>query len=98
MTVSPWQRRIHRAQELAARHSFAAEILEFYVHVARFQEDLYRRLSVAMPRPAQPASLLHELGSNDLELLSSHFDLFLALAESRGPKALAELSQELRER
>ena len=98
MTVSPWQRRILRAQELAAQHSFAAEILEFYVQVARFQENLYERLRVAMPRLAQPASLQDELGSNELKHLTSRFDSFLALAESHGPKALAELSRVLRGR
>ncbi len=98
MTVSPWQRRVHRAQELAAQFPFAAEILEFYVHVARFQEDFYGGLSVAIPRPAQPASLQDELGLEELKFLSSQFDSFLAMAESQGPKALAELSRELRGR
>ena len=37
-----WQQRIRRAEVLASQHSFAAEILGFYVHIARFQEGLYR--------------------------------------------------------
>jgi FdhE protein len=41
---TPWQQRIRRAENLAAKHSFAAEILDFYVHVARFQEALYQQL------------------------------------------------------
>lgn len=96
MTVSPWQRRIQRAQELAAQHSYAAEILGFYIHVARFQEDLHGRLGAAIPRPASPAPLQGELHPVELELLSSQFDSFLAVTESHGPKALAELSRELR--
>ncbi len=38
---SRWQQRIARAEDLARKHSFAAEILRFYVQIARFQEGLY---------------------------------------------------------
>lgn len=38
---TPWQQRIRRAEHLAAKHPFAAEILGFYVHAARVQEGLY---------------------------------------------------------
>lgn len=98
MTVSPWQRRIDRARELAGQHSFAAEILGFYSHVARFQEDLHQQLSAAFPRPSQPASLRNELTRNELKNLSFRFEAFLSLAEAHGPKPLAELSRELRAR
>src|ERR1700745_4270344 len=98
MTVSPWKRRIQRAEELAGQHPFAAEILGFYVHVARFQEDLHQQLSAAFPRPSPPASLLAELTRDELENLSSRFEAFLTLAEAQGPKTLAELSRELRAR
>ncbi len=94
MTVSPWQRRIHRAQELAGQHPFAGEILTFYIHVARFQEDLYRQLSAASPR--QSASVPSELTETELANLSPRFDSFLSVAEAHGPKLLAELSRELR--
>jgi FdhE protein len=93
MKVSPWQRRIHRAQELAGQHPFAAEILGFYVHVARFQEELYRQLSRVLQSPA--ASVDRELAASELSELSSRFEAFLAVAEAHGPKALAELSHEL---
>lgn len=98
MTVSSWQRRIHRAQELAGQHSFATEILGFYIHVARFQENLHEQLSAAFPRPSQPASIVPELTENELEKLSSKFEAFLSLAEAHGPKTLAELGRELRGR
>jgi FdhE protein len=45
-----WQQRIQRAEKLAAQHPYAAEILGFYVHVARFQESLY------LPKPELPAA------------------------------------------
>jgi len=98
MTVSPWQRRIQRAEELAGQHSFAAEILGFYVHVARFQEGLHRQLTVAFPRQSQSASFLAELTRDELEILSSRFEAFLSLAQAHGPTPLAELSRELRVR
>jgi FdhE protein len=98
MTVSPWQRRIHRAQELAGQHSFAAEILGFYIRVARFQEGMHRQWSTAFPRQSQSASLAAELHRNELKNLSSGFESFLSVTEAHGPPPLAELSRELRGR
>ena len=95
MKVSPWQRRIHRAQELAGQYPFAAEILGFYVHVARFQEELHHRLSAVLPQPSAANS---ELTRVELAELSSRFEPFLSLAEEHGPKPLAEISRELRSR
>src|SRR5712691_9963261 len=42
-----WQQRIERAEELVGQHPFAAEILGFYVEVARFQQGLYHRMENA---------------------------------------------------
>ena len=95
MTLSLWQRRIERAQELAGQHAFAAEILAFYIHVARFQEDLHHRLSVALPQPSSPDSTNQEFTSTELSALGSRFSSFLSVAETYGPKPLAELSREL---
>ena len=95
MTISPWQRRIQRAQELAGEHSFAAEILGFYIHVARFQEDLHHRLSEAFPRESSQTSTIPELGAVELSLLSFRFSAFLSLVEARGTRLLAQLSREL---
>jgi FdhE protein len=93
MPVSPWQRRIDRAQELAGQHPFAAEILGFYIQIARFQEDLRRRMSAALQSPA--ASADRELTAVELAELSSRFESFLSVAEAHGPKAMTELSREL---
>jgi formate dehydrogenase accessory protein FdhE len=98
MAVSQWQRRIQRAQHLAGQYPFAAEILGFYIHVARFQEDLYARMSKTFPRPSPSENGSAELCRGDLENLSSRFGSFLSMAEAHGPKALAELSHELRAR
>ncbi len=94
MSVSPWQRRIHRAQELTEQHPFAAEILGFYIHVARFQEELHQRLSAVLQSPI--ASADRDLTLPELSELSSRFEAFLAMAEAHGPKPLAGLSHELR--
>ena len=94
MPASPWQRCIQRAQELAGQHPYAAEILGFYIHVARFQEDLHRRMSAALQSPS--ASADRELTGAELAELTSRFQSFLSMAEAHGPKPLAELSRELR--
>jgi formate dehydrogenase accessory protein FdhE len=93
MPASPWQRRIRRAEELAGQHAFAAEILRFYIHVVRFHEDLYRKISVVLQSPS--ASADRELSSTELAELSSGFQSFLSMAEAHGPKSLAELSRQL---
>ena len=93
MPISPWQQRIQRAQELSGQLSFAAEILHFYIHVARFQEDLQRRLSAALPPSS--ASMNEPLGNAELSKIGPSFNSFLSLAEAHGPQPLAELSREL---
>src|ERR1700721_1391749 len=98
MKVSLWQRRIHRAQELSRQHPFASEILGFYIHLARFQEDLYQRLSGAPPQKEHAASISAELRPDELQNLSSRFEAFLSVAESQGPKPLADLSRQLQNR
>jgi len=44
MSVRDWQRRGERAEELAASHPPAAEILRFYTAIIRFQDKFYRQL------------------------------------------------------
>ncbi len=94
MPVSPWQRRIHRAQELTEQHPFAAEILGFYIHVARFQDELRLRLSAVLQSSIVSAD--RDLTAAELSELSSRFEPFLVMAEAHGPKPLAALSHELR--
>ncbi len=94
MTVSPWQRRIQRAQELAGQYPFSAEILEFYIHVARFQEDLHQGMIMAQRSPT--AAVDRALTASELAELGSRFGSFLSVTEARGPKPLSELSRVLR--
>ncbi len=43
MIHAKWDRRIHRANELASSYPFAAEGLRFYARVATFQKSLYAK-------------------------------------------------------
>ncbi len=94
MTASPWQRRTQRAEELIVQRPFAAEILGFYIHVARFQEESHRRLGRVLQTAG--ARFDSELGAAELEQLISRFESFLSLAESRGPQHLAQISRQLK--
>jgi len=93
---TPWQQRIRRAKHLAEQHPFAAEVLDFYVLIASFQEDLYQRVerasrnrSAGVP-PAEGATNLRD----SPELLDG-FSPFLALVDQNGPAVLAQVAREL---
>jgi FdhE protein len=87
---TPWQQRIRRAERLAAQHAFAAEILGFYIHTARFQEGLYQQLerSSIQGNPVAP------LQPSWPELLAS-FRSFLALVEDKAPAIFAQVASDL---
>jgi FdhE protein len=89
---NPWQQRIRRAEKLSAQYAFAAEILGFYVHVARFQQNFFRQIEKASTNKS-PVSLpdLPESG----ELLSS-FPAFLSLVEEKAPGRFAQIAHGLR--
>ena len=93
-SLSPWQRRIRRAQDLSSRYPSASEILSFYVHMAGIQENLYGELRRTLD--CRPASSYGELDDRDLSELVSGFGSFLSLAEKYAPAALAELTSQLR--
>jgi FdhE protein len=92
MANSPWQGRIKRAERLAAQHPFAAEILGFYVQVARFQQGLHQRIERASAQKAQAS--LSDL-SECPELLIS-FPAFLSLLEEKAPARFAQVAHDLR--
>jgi FdhE protein len=108
MAKSPWQQRIRRAERLATEYPHAAEILGFYIHLARFQEDLYHRLerasksSTAVPPvvvlekqlASYPLSVRLDPGAT-ATLLSS-FPEFLSLIEKKAPEPLSRVAHELR--
>jgi FdhE protein len=105
VALTPWQQRIRRAEHLAQQHPFAAEILGFYIHTARFQEGLYQSLergSAGVP-PAvlqeqdgasRPLSGQRDAGATKTLLTS--FPQFLTLVEEKAPARLAKVAQDLR--
>ena len=85
--MAKWDRRIERADELAARHSFAAEALRFYAHIAGFQKSLYAGLE------GKTGSLRGEL---ELSILLPWFPPFLSSIESIAPAPLAQSAAGMR--
>ncbi len=98
MAKTPWQQRIQRAGELSGQHPFAAEILDFYVQMARFQEGLYHRLENAAGSKTEVLSGERVFGPPELRELVSSFGTFLTVVEEKGPARLAETAHELRGR
>jgi FdhE protein len=102
MPKSPWQLRIRRAEKLAAQYPYAADILTFYIHLARFQEELYNRLDRAEGSAGVPPASSLETHSLSLDpaastarVLLSAFPEFLSLLEKKGPEALSEVARDL---
>jgi len=85
--MSKWDRRIERADELAAKNPFAAEALSFYARIAGFQKSLYDSLENGR------GSLRGEL---ELSILLPWFSPFLSLIESIAPPPLARSAAGLR--
>jgi FdhE protein len=85
MILSKWDQRIRRADALAAEHSFAAEVLRFYSHIARFQKDLYSGMADAGP-------------AADLHSLLPWFPDFLTHLAAAAPEPLAQCARDLRQR
>ena len=106
---TPWQQRIRRAEHLAVKLPYAAEILGFYSQVARFQEDLYGRIersagvSAAVPSAdsdhaewgSRPLPGQQEGGAANAELVAS-LPGFLRVVEDHGPVRLCQVARELR--
>lgn len=87
-----WHQRIRRAELLTAQHSFAAEILAFYIQVARFQEGLYQRLE----RESDKMSPVSLAGSPETPELLISLPSFLSLVEDRAPDQFAQVAYHLR--
>ena len=94
-----WQRRIARAEELGAQHTFAAEILRFYVVIARFQQKFYEELGRSLDRPSGEAGRVEsEPFARPLRPeLSNRFGSFLSVVEQNGTDPLREAARELRD-
>ncbi len=105
VTTTPWQRRIRRAERLAAEQPFAAEILGFYGQVARFQEGLYKRLqessadvppAVFQEHDGASRPLTGQLDAAVTNRLLAAFPSFISLVEQKAPARLAQVASDLR--
>jgi formate dehydrogenase accessory protein FdhE len=95
---SEYDARIRRAEYLASRHSFAAEVLRFYSRIAEFQKNLYAEFKKdfgAQLSGRMPGSLRIDLPSVEPERLVSHFTSLLRTIEQAGPPALAATAREI---
>jgi FdhE protein len=101
MARSEWQRRVARAEELGSQYSFAAEILRFYVVIARFQENFYEELGRSLERLSAGAG---DVATDSKPFvrplppeLTGRFREFLSVVGRNGPGPLQEAVRELRD-
>jgi formate dehydrogenase accessory protein FdhE len=97
--ATQYDARIRRAEYLALKHPFAAEVLRFYSRIAEFQKgfqvDLKKDLGGHL-HGRMPGSLRLNLpGLDDAGRLFSRMDSFLSLIERAGPAALAAAARQI---
>jgi FdhE protein len=87
--------RIRRAERLSSEHTFAAEFLDFYKHVAAFQKTLRANIAAAsgVKSGSAPAAELRD--PLDLTVLLPHFRGFLSLIEQHAPPALGKSAHQM---
>jgi len=87
--------RIRRAERLSSEHTFAAEFLDFYKHVAAFQKTLRANIasSSGVKSGSAPAAELRD--PLDLTVLLPHFRGFLSLIEQHAPPALGKSAHQM---
>jgi FdhE protein len=96
--ASEYDAKIRRAEDLASKHPFAAEVLRFYSRVAEFQKAFYAQLkqdlaSQLTGRP--PGSLRTPIPSLHADLLQSRVKSFLSLVTQAGPPTLAAAARDI---
>jgi hypothetical protein len=90
-----WDRRIHRASQLAASYPFAAEGLRYYARVATFQKDVYGEIQRALANAARISSDRPLRDELDLFLLLPRFPGFLLIIQKIAPAPLAQAAADL---
>jgi FdhE protein len=96
MKRSDWNHRIQRADELAATHPFAAEVLQFYKHIAGFQKRLYRYIEEADGNQSRQKVIGSFREDLNLNLLVPKFPEFLLRAEEIAPPHIAQSASDLK--
>jgi hypothetical protein len=92
-----YQARLQRAEVLASRYPFAAEILAFYRHVAAFQREFYEQLPKLWGKPAVAPPNGDLRSQWNVSILLEPLCRFLSMVERRGPGPLATQARQLRE-
>ena len=93
--LSEYDRRIERAEHLAAEYPFAAKPLKFYKQIAQFQKELFSQVN------KQSGERLVARASGELRselnfmVLLPRYSSFLALVEANAPQPLAIAASEL---
>jgi FdhE protein len=87
--------RIRRAERLSSEHTFAAEFLDFYKHVAAFQKTLRANIAAASGAKSRSAPAAELRNPLDLTVLLPHFRGFLSLIEQHAPPALGKSAHQM---
>jgi FdhE protein len=85
--------RMRRAESLSSEHSFAAEFLDFYKHIAAFQKTLRANIATTSGVKSSGASQLRD--PLDLTVLLPRFPGFLSTIEQHAPPALAKSAHQV---
>jgi formate dehydrogenase accessory protein FdhE len=85
--------RMRRAASLSSEHSFAAEFLDFYKHIATFQKTLRANIATTSGVKSGGASELRD--PLDLTVLLPRFPGFLSTIEQHAPPALAKSAHQV---
>jgi FdhE protein len=96
MIRSKWEQRIRRADDLAAAHPFAAEVLQFYKRIAGLQKWLYSHFEEAYDRGAVTRILSLRHQELNLPLLLPKFPEFLSETETFATPPFVEAARRLR--
>lgn len=87
--------RIKRAHQLAARHSFAQQILTLYESVASFQKNLSTHFASLRKNQPRSLSVLSLREAIDLTEVLPHMRALLRMIEQTGPANLSEAARQL---
>ncbi|HUC53973.1 MAG TPA: formate dehydrogenase accessory protein FdhE [Candidatus Cybelea sp.] len=92
---SEYAPRILRAERLSSQHAFAAEFLNFYKHIATFQEKLRTQVAASSGAKSSSAPAADLRARLDLSVLLPHFRGFLSMIEQHAPPALANSAHQM---
>src|SRR5258708_8382028 len=92
---SEYDARIRRAERLSSEHTFAAEFLDFYKHVAAFQKTLRANIASSNGIKSPSAFAAGLRAPLDLTVLLPHFRRFLSTIEQHPPSARAKSAHQL---